>query len=66
MDIKIFLNWSRTMLIHLLKVQWLPKGFRIRKRRRKILKVGDCTSSKEAWEILEKNYARVDKAKMAR
>lgn len=29
-------------------------------------KVGDCTSSKEAWEILEKGYAGDDKAKMVR
>lgn len=29
-------------------------------------KVGDCDSSKQAWEILEKTYAGADKAKVVR
>lgn len=29
-------------------------------------KVGECTSSKKTWEILEKSYAGVDKTKVAR
>lgn len=29
-------------------------------------KIGDCESSKQAWKILEKEYARADNAKVVR